>query len=614
MPDKVTLSFNGRTVETTAGKPIIALSQELGEEIPHFCYHPGLGIDGNCRMCLVELQGAPKLVTACTLTAAAGMKIVTNSEKVIKARQGVLEFFLVNHPLDCPICDKGGECPLQEYTRLHGPAHSRLADGKVLSFKHRIIGEHIIFDNERCIRCSRCIRFQRDVVGREELTFSQRGDHVTIELFEGQPLTSGFTGNLADLCPVGALTTREFRFQARPWEMAPVSTACGGCSLACAATAWWKKDAIIRLTADVDHRINDWWICDRGRFTYPVADQLQGGQVRRQGEQVPVDYAEAAARARELLASCAGRGAVLAGSCASNEELALLAALQEWLRPELDCFPAVEGELGFLAALRASGLEITSLADVDLCQRAIVLGLDPELSHPILALRLGQATARGGLELTLVHAGDSAAPGDFTRSWRRVREAPAAWLADQGPRAMAGEDTLLIVLNDELLRQGAVDAGSLALWRRRAGRTFVLLLSRGMNRRGLLEAALARSGRRPLLAALEAGEIDTLLVFGVDPAADFEDRERWEKALTRARRLILQSTRLPHFAAGAELVLTRRRAVDLTGSFTNGWGLIRPLATWRPVAGDRRGDMDWFAPLLGAEAQVTSAPAGGHEG
>jgi len=206
MSEKIRMKFNGREIEAEAGTPIIDLSVTLGEEIPHFCYHPGIGVDGNCRLCLVELEGAPKLVPACTLKASEGMEVRANTEKVVKARQGVLEFLLINHPLDCPICDKGGECPLQDYTRLHGPAHSRMGDGKNLGRKHYSLGEHILFDSERCVTCTRCVRFMRDVVGRDELTVKQRGDRAIIGVFQDGSITSGFTGNLADICPVGALT------------------------------------------------------------------------------------------------------------------------------------------------------------------------------------------------------------------------------------------------------------------------------------------------------------------------------------------------------------------------------------------------------------------------
>lgn len=613
MPDKVTLTFNGREIETEAGKPIIALSQELGEEIPHFCYHPGIGVDGNCRMCLVELAGAPKLVAGCTLKAAEGMNITSNSEQVIKAREGVLEFILINHPLDCPICDKGGECPLQDVTREHGPAHGRMADTKNRNLKHQVIGEHIIFDAERCILCSRCLRYQRDIVGREELGIRMRGDKATISLFGDRQLTSGFTGNLADICPVGALTSREFRFQARPWELRPVATSCGGCSLGCAMRAWWKGEDVMRVTAEPDPAVNAWWICDRGRYEYLNAPGQAENLVQRQGVPVPVDRSEATARALELLSG--GKAAVLAGSRVTNAELAALARLNDRLGSGHSPFPAAPALAGRLAALSASGLELEDLAGLERFSRVFVLGEDPELGHPLLGLRL--AGLGGAAEVTLVHDGDFAPVSDVTRRWRRVRSEPAAWLADAAAAALDGDDALLLVLTEPLLQAGAPDDALLARLKGRGGACRVLILLDGMNRRGLLEAAAAlKPAAQGLLAALEAEQVERLLVFGLDPDADLADRGRWERAMGRAGSLILQSAGMESLHAAAAVVLARRRPVDLEGTMSNTWGGERTLSSWRATAGDRSPDSDWFAPLLDGDGPVsdTLEVAGSHEG
>ncbi len=614
MPDKVTMIYNGREIETEAGKPLIELSTELGDEIPHFCYHPGIGVDGNCRMCLVEMKGAPKLVPGCTLSAAAGMEITTNSEKVHKARQGVLEFILINHPLDCPICDKGGECPLQETTRRHGPGHSRMADAKNTAVKHRVIGEHIIFDAERCILCSRCVRYQRDIVGREELFLRLRGDHVSVDIFEGQPLTSGFTGNLADICPVGALTTREFRFQARPWEMRAVASSCGGCSLGCSLTSWWKGPALQRVTADVDHEVNAWWLCDRGRFDYPLEAGLAESLVRRQGVQVPVDTEEAAARARELLAA-AKQPLLVVGSRATDEELAALGALALALGTAARPYPALAAELDFLAALTRSGLELDTLAGLGRFQRVLVLGEDPELAHPLLALRLlGGAAGETAGAVTLVQEGAWAPLGEGNHRWQRISASPATWLAGEGAQFLAEPGGLLVALSNRLVTSGAIDARFLATLAARGGETRLLWLLEGMNRRGLLAAAATAPGPDPL-GLLEGGEADLVYAFGLDPAADFADPARWEQALDLAGgALIVQSGGLAAARATAAVVLARRAPIDLVGTLTNSWGLARRLQSWTPVAGRRPLDTDWFAPLLAAAAASSLEVAGRHEG
>ena len=614
MPDMVKMIYNGREIEAEAGKPLIEVSTELGDEIPHFCYHPGIGVDGNCRMCLVEMKGAPKLVPGCTLSAAAGMEITTNSEKVHKARQGVLEFILINHPLDCPICDKGGECPLQETTRRHGPAHSRMADAKNTAVKHRVIGEHIIFDAERCILCSRCVRYQRDIVGREELFLRLRGDHVSVDIFEGQPLTSGFTGNLADICPVGALTTREFRFQARPWEMRAVASSCGGCSLGCSLTSWWKGPALQRVTADVDHGVNAWWLCDRGRFDYPQAAGLAESLVRRQGVQVPVDTEEAAARARELLAG-AKQPLLVVGSRATDEELTALGALAQALGAAARPYPVLGAELDFLAALTRSGLELDTLAGLGRFQRVLVLGEDPELDHPLLALRLlGGAAGETPGAVTLVQEAAWAPIGEGNRHWQRINASPAAWLAGAGTQVLAEPGGLLVALSNRLVASGAIDARFLATLAARQGETRLLWLLEGMNRRGLLAAAATTPGPDPL-GLLEGGEADVVYAFGLDPAADFADPARWEQALDLAGgALIVQSGGLAAARATAAVVLARRAPIDLVGTLTNSWGLRRRLQSWAPVAGRRPLDTDWFAPLLGAPAASSLEVAGRHEG
>ncbi len=607
MADMIKMTFNGREVETEAGTPLIRLSVQLGQKIPHFCYHPAIGVDGNCRMCLVELEGVPKLVAGCTLKAAEGMNVTSNSEKVIKARKGVLEFILINHPLDCPICDKGGECPLQEVTREHGPAQGRMVDDKNSNVKHKVIGEHIIFDAERCILCSRCLRYQRDVVGREELCVASRGDHSTLSLFGDRQLTSGFTGNLADICPVGALTSRSFRFQARPWELQAVDTNCGGCSLVCKARSWWKGQEIKRLTSMRDAAVNDWWICDRGRYTYLDKTGCSENLVQRQGVSVPVTRSEATSRCRELFAEPGA--AVLAGSLCTDEELASLAELNEALGAGSSPFPAPGALLEFTEKLTASGLELENLNGLNRFDRTLVLGADPELSHPILGLRLTEP----GAAVTIVQQGEFAPVGDITRLWRRVDVDPGAWLGGEGAGELAGDDALLLVLTEAQVLAGAVTTATLAALSERTGLTRVLLLLEGMNRRGLLKAAASQPvGKSDLLADLESGTLNRLLVFGIDPETDLAERDRWERVLGEMGGLIIQSGGLEGLHAAAVVVLARRSPVDLAGTITNSCGLPRRLNSRPLVTGRRAMDTDWFGPLLASVP--ASAGASGDEG
>jgi predicted molibdopterin-dependent oxidoreductase YjgC len=610
MSDKIKMSFNGREIETEAGKSLIKLSHELGEVIPHFCYHPGIGVEGNCRLCLVELKGAPKLVPGCTLSTAEGMEVITNSDQVIKARAGVLEFILINHPLDCPICDMGGECPLQDYTREHGPACSRMDDEKNSNVKHKIIGEHVIFDAERCILCTRCVRFLRDVAGREELGVQRRGDHASLTLFDERPLTGNFTGNIVNNCPVGALTAREFRFKARPWEMTRVATSCGGCSLGCAANTWWLKDEVMRLTACADNTVNDWWLCDRGRFEYPESEKIQGSRVRRHGEHVPVDYSEATARAVELLQAGNGTRAVLAGSRSTNEELAAVLELNRNLDGGFSPFPDAGGTTAFLAALKSSSLEVNDLTAMRNFKRVLILGGDPEISHPILALRLGADAVNHDIQVTLVGK-DVGPAGGFPGKWERLHDDPAGWLAGAGEQILAGDDDLLVILDEDLVRGGELSVSLIDRLKARSASTGIILLMPGFNRRGMLDMA---ADGDDLLQILESGKIERLLLFGIDPKVDFTDPKRWEKALGQAGCLIIQSSDLAGLHKAAEVILARRRTVDLQGEMTGTLGTARSLDTWSPVAGGRVTDHNWWRPLFGNEDSEAMEVAGSNEG
>ncbi|MCP4546474.1 MAG: 2Fe-2S iron-sulfur cluster binding domain-containing protein [bacterium] len=605
----IKMTYNGVEIETEAGKPLIDLSRELGEEIPHFCYHPGLGPEGSCRLCLVEVAKIPKLVPACTLTTSAGMEVIANSEKVIKARKGVLEFLLINHPLDCPICDKGGECPLQDNTRLHGPGHSRMEDDKNLNFKHRIIGERIIHDAERCILCTRCVRFQRDVVGNCELTIKNRGDKATVDLFSGSRLTGNFTGNLADICPVGALTSRDFRFKARPWELEQVESVCGVCSMACSASTWWLGDQLARLTASPDSAVNSWWLCDRGRYGRPSENGSAGNLVRLQGEQVPMSREETAARALEIIRQGAGSCAVLCGSRSTNEELASLTELNGFLDSPFSPFAGASTEpRRFLAALDEEKLELNDLARLGGFDRAIILGRDPLETHPVLALRLGEAAANG-LAVTLVGEQPGPDPEGFTQEWSRSSETPESWLQGQGSSAMTGSDRLLLIVDEMLLRSGRLDTSILDLCRGREGEFSVVLLTDGFNRRGLMAAAGDREDDNDaLLKALEEGRIDHLFLFGVEAQVDFKDHEQWVRALSQNGSLIVQCRDMKELHRAAEVVLARRPTLALAGSMINTLGLTRRLTARSAL---RCEDYQWWLPLLSGES---AGKAVGNEG
>ncbi|RPI07183.1 MAG: NADH-quinone oxidoreductase subunit G, partial [Zetaproteobacteria bacterium] len=267
------LTIDGVEITTAGPTTILEAAKSAGIEIPHYCYHPGLSVVGQCRMCQVEVEKMPKLATACNTAVTDGMAVSTNSPRVEKARRAVLEFYLLNHPLDCPVCDRGGECPLQDYTLKYGPGESRTVEEKVQRAKHKILGPHIVFDAERCILCTRCVRFCHEVPRTGELGVFSRGDRSEINLFPGKVLDNAYSGNVIDLCPVGALTSREYRFQSRPWDLVRhTPSVCPLCSAGCNVIVDVRNrqrgDEILRIRPRENQAVNRWWMCDEGRFGF----------------------------------------------------------------------------------------------------------------------------------------------------------------------------------------------------------------------------------------------------------------------------------------------------------------------------------------------------------
>jgi NADH-quinone oxidoreductase subunit G len=257
------LTIDGVEIEAQDGQTVLQVALENGIHIPHFCYHPRLKIAGNCRMCLVEIEKVPKLQISCGTEVRDGMVVDTKSEKVIKARRAVLEFLLINHPLDCPICDQSGECKLQDYCFEHGQSTSRYTEEKN-TFHRMNIGPDISRDMNRCIHCTRCIRYMRDIVGDEVLALSERGHHATVGPYLEKDMPGEFSLNLAAVCPVGALTSKRFRFKGRSWLMKKTRTLCAGCARGCNVYAWSCQDEILRLTPAENDFVNKSWLCNPG--------------------------------------------------------------------------------------------------------------------------------------------------------------------------------------------------------------------------------------------------------------------------------------------------------------------------------------------------------------
>jgi NADH-quinone oxidoreductase subunit G len=260
------ITIDNQEIEFKPGQTIIEAARQAAIDIPHFCWHPALSVSGNCRICLVEVEKMPKLVIACSTPAADGMIVHTKSEKTIHAQNAVMEFLLINHPLDCPICDEAGECKLQDYAYKYSVGTSRYDELKNEKEKRVSLGPNVMFDAERCISCSRCIRYCEEVVKQPQLTFVQRGEHVTIETFPGQELDNPYSMNVIEICPVGALTSKDFRFRARVWDMSFTDTVCPGCARGCNTRMGVRNNEILRIEPRENIGVNDYWLCDYGRL------------------------------------------------------------------------------------------------------------------------------------------------------------------------------------------------------------------------------------------------------------------------------------------------------------------------------------------------------------
>lgn len=262
------VTINGTEIEVDKGTTILRAAAEAGYDVPHFCYHPALSIPANCRMCLVEVEGMHKLQPGCYSAVSDGMVVETESERVVKARKSVLEFILVNHPVDCPICDQAGECKLQDYYVDYDAQESRLRTEKQNKVKAYPLGPEVVYDGERCILCTRCIRFCDEVTGTAELTIVERGDRVEIRTFPGRDLDNDYSMCVVDLCPVGALTARDFRFKCRVWLLTSTDSVCTGCSNGCSVHLDHFRNEVQRYRPRYNPRVNDYWMCDEGRLSY----------------------------------------------------------------------------------------------------------------------------------------------------------------------------------------------------------------------------------------------------------------------------------------------------------------------------------------------------------
>jgi NADH-quinone oxidoreductase subunit G len=331
------LTIDGKEIEVEAGTNLIEAARRLGIDVPHYCYHPSLSIAGQCRLCMVDIEKTPRPSIACNTLAADGMVVHTQTDRVKETRRSIMEFHLINHPLDCPVCDQAGECWLQIYYMQHGLYDPRMVDEKVHKPKAVPLGPHVMLDAERCILCSRCVRFCDEITGTGELGIFSRGDHSEIGLFPGHDLENNYSGNVVDICPVGALTDREFRFQVRVWYLDATKSVCPGCARGCNLDVHVNRKRphhaggrrVARLKPRLNEAVNAWWICDVGRYGFDAVDDPSRIRFARHGG-VDVTRDEALGLLVAALRDHApDEIAILASPELSNEDLFALRRLAE---------------------------------------------------------------------------------------------------------------------------------------------------------------------------------------------------------------------------------------------------------------------------------------------
>ena len=409
------LEIDGKPVQVPGGSTVMDAAHALGLYVPHFCWHKKLTIAANCRMCLVQVEKAPKPLPACATPATEGMKVWTHSEAAITAQKGVMEFLLINHPLDCPICDQGGECQLQDLAVGYGASNSRYDEPKRVVF-NKNLGPLISTDMTRCIHCTRCVRFGQEIAGIMELGMANRGEHSEIMTFVGRTVDSELSGNVIDLCPVGALTSKPFRYSARTWELARRKSIAPHDGLGSNLVVQIKNDRVMRVVPQENDDVNECWLSDKDRFSYEALnseDRLTRPMQRRDGQLVASDWQKSLEHVvAELKRIREQHGAEAIGLLASPhstlEELYLAQKLMRGLGSDNIDFRLRQSDFGgdgVAAESRTVPWLGMSIAEFGALDRVLVVGSFLRKDHPLLTQRLRQSTKKG-TQLSLVHSAD----------------------------------------------------------------------------------------------------------------------------------------------------------------------------------------------------------------
>ena len=410
-PETVTVTIDGLTVTVPKGTRILDAAAQAGIDVPHYCYHPGLSAPSQCRMCLVEVEKVPKMVPSCTGTVADGQVIHTHSENALKAREGVLEFYLINHPLDCPVCDQSGECKLQDYVAAEGPAMGRLKEPKRV-FGQDDFGGDVLYKGDRCIMCTRCVRFMREVAQDERLGVVQRGSRSVIDTFFEEGMEGNiWADNVIDICPVGALVSKDFLHKARAWDLDRVPSVCPNCTQGCNVRLETKENAVMRIKPRPNEEVNSYWMCDYGRLNYEWINRvgrIEAPLVREGDRLVPVSWSVALTRLAEALRASAGDTRAVVSPFLSNEDLGAVRRVMDAVGGGSGVFRCEQGEEVVLPGFPTLALREDRAANV---VGAELFGFG----------RTGGADARGGLDEAAIHTGRLLVVGD------ELADAPAGF-------------------------------------------------------------------------------------------------------------------------------------------------------------------------------------------
>jgi NADH-quinone oxidoreductase subunit G len=618
----VEIELDGKAVEVPQGSMVMHAANKLGTYIPHFCYHKKLSIAANCRMCLVEVEKAPKPLPACATPVTQGMKVFTHSAKAVEAQRSVMEFLLINHPLDCPICDQGGECQLQDLAVGYGNSSSRYSEEKRVVF-HKNVGPLISMEEmTRCIHCTRCVRFGQEVSGIMELGMVNRGEHSEITTFSGQTIDSELSGNMIDICPVGALTSKPFRYAARTWELGRKRSLSPHDSLGTNITIQTKANQVMRVVALENEAINECWISDRDRFAYEgvnSAERLTVPMVKQEGKWLETDWESAleyVTRSLKTITTDHGADALaaIAHPISSVEELHLLQKVVRAMGSDRVETRLRQTDVRGSATAPWLGMPIANLSQLD---RVFVIGSFLRKEQPLIAARLRTASKRG-LQVSRMDAGGddwlmpslgiAAAPSRWTAVLTEVASAVAKEKSSQLPAGIQGgavsseaqaiADSLLSGSNKAVLLGSAAIAHPYAsnlhvlaqFIAEQTGASFGFLPVGGNAVAAPLLQAVQQKPNAGIDSVLD-GSARAVLLLNVEPLSDLPNPEQSRAALTKADTVIALSA----FASSellelADVLLPITPFTESVGSFINAAGTVqtiqpsvRPLADARPA-------------------------------